>query len=206
MLGLVGGPFGYHNPSMTASPFSTLPRRMGSSASTSVAGDGSRTQAPSPFALPNPVTAPIMELVEGSNFGTMRAASLGRNSGLNPGCMEPSKNEVSRRPGGQNGLGICVRTPQLVNDDRESCVWICFRFRENVRPVSITINLDINKNKSYVPKKNENYMFEKILSANQYWKRRDTTNKRQFHLLLEPPKREFKNHEKLNCIDFLTIC
>jgi hypothetical protein len=63
-----------------------------------------------------------MELVEGSNFGTMRAASLGRNSGLNPGCIEPSKNEVSRRPAGQNGLGICVRTPQLVNDDRESCV------------------------------------------------------------------------------------
>ena len=116
ITGLVGGPFGYHNPTMTASPYSTLPRRMGSS-------EVNRTPAPSPFTLPNPAAAPIMEMVEGSNFCTIRGASLGRNLSLNASTnSEPTKNEVSSRRPGQNGLGICVRTPQLINDDRESCV------------------------------------------------------------------------------------
>jgi hypothetical protein len=112
---------------MTASPYSTLPRRMGSS------GDGvNRSPAPSPFTLPNPVATPIMEMVEGSNFCTIRgASSLGRNSSLNVATnSEQTKNEVSLRRAGQNGLGICVRTPQLINDDRESCVWkhVCHNF------------------------------------------------------------------------------
>jgi hypothetical protein len=162
---------------MTGSPYSTLPRRLGSTSTSGL--EPTRSPITTPFTLmPNPAQAPILELTEGSNFdgmrttdashfgtmrkttndashfgtmrttesshfatgashfGTMRsttdatnrAASLGRNAGLNSslnssGCIEPTLKEVPRRPPGTNGLGICVRTPQIAtNDDRESCV------------------------------------------------------------------------------------
>jgi hypothetical protein len=64
----------------------------------------------------------IIELNEGPNLGAMRTSSLGRNAALGVGCSEPTKPESARLPAHPAGLGICVRTPQLINDDRESCV------------------------------------------------------------------------------------
>lgn len=109
---MMGGPFGYHNPTLTASPFSTLPRRIGTL-------EGTRPQVSLKKSLlsklnfnenlnqiqypsPNKLNGPIMELTEvTSSFGGgFRAASLGRGSSLvkqmNTSAVGPDPNNLVR--------------------------------------------------------------------------------------------------------------
>ena len=94
-------PHTYHNPTLMASPYSTLPRKMAAAASNGRA-----------FGGPPPIMAssigrnsPLLEL---TGMSSNRSSSLGRNTNL------PTSEVVGNlmRPKG---------TP-LMDDDRESCV------------------------------------------------------------------------------------
>lgn len=108
--GLVGA--SYYNPTMTASPYSTLPRKPGT---------GPHCGPLPPMMVPNPaLAAPIMEMSERpTGLGMMRAGSLGRNAALNNGRADNSKPDLAHLHG-PNGPGLIPRT--LQRDDRESCV------------------------------------------------------------------------------------
>lgn len=106
-------PHSYHNPSLMASPYSTLPRRPGSSTSNS--NGGQRGHHPPIMASTVGRNSPLLELTGGSYSN--RSSSLGRNSSLLPTASEAAAN-ANKRP---SGLTMSVRTP-LLDDDRESCV------------------------------------------------------------------------------------
>ncbi len=99
----------YHNPGLTASPYSTLPRRPGG--------------GPLGFGVPPPIMAstvgrnsPLLELT-----GYTRSSSLGRNSSL---TIKEEPDNVANTNSATNSKKISntsVRAP-LLNDDRESCV------------------------------------------------------------------------------------
>lgn len=88
----------YHNPTLTASPYSTLPRR-----------PGSRGGPPPLMAATVGRNSPLLEMTSTGSYS--RSSSLGRNSSL--GQKLDTTSDVKR--------GVNVRTP-LLDDDRESCV------------------------------------------------------------------------------------
>ena len=103
-------PHSYHNPTLMASPYSTLPRRM---TSQSQAGMHSPINGPGRNGLPIMASAvgrnsPLLEL---TGVNSIRSSSLGRN-------MLLSNVEKDIKKSTNN----TVRSPLLESDDRESCV------------------------------------------------------------------------------------
>ena len=115
-------PHTYHNPTLMASPYSTLPRRMAAhnSAGASIhspghgpAGGGGRNVLPI-MASAVGRNSPLLELT-GVN-STLRSSSLGRN-------MLLSNVEKDIKKSTNNTTTTTVRSPLLESgDDRESCV------------------------------------------------------------------------------------
>ena len=109
-------PHTYHNPTLMASPYSTLPRRPGAATTTAAAA------IRGPPALPIMASAvgrhsPLLELTGVSNN---RSSSLGRHSSLlhSSGTVNEKDNKK---------MSSSVRSPLVAstavdNDDRESCV------------------------------------------------------------------------------------
>lgn len=95
-------PHTYHNPTLMASPYSTLPRKPGNRGGGGLGGQGG---GPPPIMASSiGRNSPLLEL---TGVSSNRSSSLGRNSSL-----IPATSEANKRPKG---------TP-LLDDDRESCV------------------------------------------------------------------------------------
>ena len=125
-------PHTYHNPTLMASPYSTLPRRPTSSSSGASGAGANRGQHGGHAGCPPPIMAsavgrnsPLLELTGvGSNN---RSSSLGRNSSLFNNISEkqqlqtcPDKfRQVSRPPPQLNSQQQIMDN---TSDDRESCV------------------------------------------------------------------------------------
>jgi hypothetical protein len=99
-------PHSYHNPTLMASPYSTLPRRPGSA---------SRGGPPTIMATTLGRNSPLFELT-GASYD--RSSSLGRNNSLVTDQQQPLKRPQQPQ---QLPTAVSVRTP-LLDDDRESCV------------------------------------------------------------------------------------
>ena len=110
-------PHSYHNPTLMASPYSTLPRRMAAHSSAHSPGHGPAGAGRN--GLPIMASAvgrnsPLLELT-GVN-STLRSSSLGRN-------MLLSNVEKDIKKSTNNPTSTTVRSPLLESgDDRESCV------------------------------------------------------------------------------------
>ncbi len=120
--------FSYHNPTLTASPYSTLPRRLNNGAAANAPPTTQQTlhspQLSRAFGRNSPQQPPaLLELMSTSSPSSSSATPLASFSAAagRPVVPPRSRNTALATASAASSSKITARTP-LLEDDRESCV------------------------------------------------------------------------------------